>query len=107
MTFDQLEEIAFGWLNLTPEELYDFTPRQYYNKLSGFEKLETKRERDQWEKFRLLATTLISPHTKKGRTVRPEQLWPFDWDIKKPAEKMSKEKIEYLEARANLIRKNV
>lgn len=85
----------------------DLTPREYSNKLTGFEKLENKRDRDQWEKFRLLATTLITPHTKKGKPIRPEQLWPFDWDKKTPPKKMTPERIAYIEERAKIIKKNV
>lgn len=99
--------IAYGWLNLSPNELDELTPREYSNKLVGFEKLENKRDRDLWEKFRLLATTLISPHTKKGRNLKPEQLWPFDWDRKQPPKKMTKERLAYLHERSKIINKNV
>jgi hypothetical protein len=99
-----LEVIAFGWLRLTPDQLYDLTPREFSNMLWGFEQLEKKRDRCEWDKFRLLATTLITPHTKKGRGVRPEQLWPFEWDKKKEETKMSKERLEYLTERSKKLR---
>jgi len=72
--------------------------------LHGFETLEKKRDRSDWEKFRLLATTLITPHTKKGKGVRPEKLWPFHWDKKGSSKKMSKERLEYISQRSNILR---
>lgn len=99
-----METVAFGWLNLTPEILDDFTPREFDNKLTGFEMLEKKRDRGEWEKFRLLATTLITPHTKKGKGVRPEVLWPFHWDKKQVTQKMSKERLEYISQRSKQLR---
>jgi len=60
----------------------------------------------QWEKFRLLASTLLMPHTKKGKGIKPQKLWPFDWDKKIIAPKMSKERLAYIEQRSKLIKKN-
>tara|TARA_A100001201_G_scaffold32268_1_gene34725 strand:- start:5260 stop:5475 length:216 start_codon:yes stop_codon:yes gene_type:complete len=69
--------------------------------------LEKQRDRNLWEKFRLLATTLITPHTKKGKGVRPEQLWPFEWDKKTYKEpKMTKERLTYLQERSKKFRRN-
>lgn len=94
-------------LNLTPDQLDDFTPREFENKLAGFEKLERQRDINEWEKFRLLAATLLTPHTKKGRGIRPEKLWPFDWDKKvSSTKKMSKERLEYLKQRSKAIKGN-
>ena len=102
-----MEVVAFGMLNLTPDQLDDFTPREFENKLAGFEKLERQRDINEWEKFRLLAATLLTPHTKKGRGIRPEKLWPFDWDKKTiAAPKMTKERLAYLQERSKKLRKN-
>lgn len=101
-----MEAVAFGMLNLTPNQLDDFTPREFENKLAGFEKLEKQRDINEWEKFRLLAATLLTPHTKKGRGIKPQKLWPFDWDKKVVGPKMSKERLEYLEAISKVIKKN-
>jgi hypothetical protein len=74
--------------------------------LLGFEQLESKRSQDGWYKFRMLASTLLTPHTKNGKGVKPEKLWPFDWEkkTKSKPEKMSKEKLEYLQSRSKLLR---
>ena len=99
-----MEAVAFGWLNLTPNELDDFTPREFENKLIGFEKLERQRDVNDWERSRLLASTLLMPHTKKGKGISPKKLWPFDWDKKNTAPKMSKQRLEYLEQRSKAIK---
>lgn len=73
--------------------------------LKGFELLEEKRSQDSWYKFRLLASTLLMPHTKNGKGVKPDKLWPFDWEKKTQAKpkKMSKAKLQYLEDRSKLL----
>tara|TARA_R100000278_G_scaffold121071_1_gene104170 strand:+ start:784 stop:930 length:147 start_codon:yes stop_codon:yes gene_type:complete len=46
------------------------------------------------------------PHTKKGKGISPKKLWPFDWDKKNTAPKMSKQRLEYLEQRSKAIKRN-
>ena len=91
---------------MTPEQLDNLTPREYENKLTGFEQLEEKREQAQWEQFRLLASTLLTPHTKKGKGIKPKKLWVFPWDKKEnqPSDKMSKERLEYITKRSKLLK---
>ena len=97
--------MAFGWLNLTPEQLDDLTPREFNNKLRGFQQLYELKSRDNWERSRLLASTLLMPHTKKGKGIAPQKLWPFDWD-KKPEipERISAERIKYIDDKRKLIK---
>lgn len=49
-------------------------------------------DRDEWHKVRVLASILLSPHVKKGKKVRPEDLIHLPDDVKKPA--MSKERVQ-------------
>jgi len=90
---------------LSPSELDDYTPREFENKLSGFESIEQRRDQQEWEKFRLLASTLLAPHTKGGKGVKPTKLWPFEWDkVNNPKPvKMSKERLEYISNRSKLL----
>jgi len=106
MSFDQLETIAFGWLNLTPDQLDDFTPREFSNKLRGFEQLHELKSREDWERTRLLASTLLMPHTKKGKAVAPEKLWPFDWDKKQTEtpERISAERLKYIDEKRKILK---
>lgn len=84
--------------------MYNLTPRQFENKLTGFEQLETQRDRIQWEKFRLLAATLLTPHTKNAKGVQPHKLWPFKWDKKEITPKMTPERMAYISKRSKLLR---
>lgn len=74
--------------------------------LKGFEMLEEKRSQDNWYKFRLLASTLLMPNTKNGKGIKPEKLWPFEWEKKaKPkAKKMSQARLDYITKRSKLLR---
>ena len=73
--------------------------------LSGFEQLQQNKERADWERFRMLASTLLAPHTKQGKGIKPEKLWPFAWDKKnKPlAQKHSQAKLDYVQAKYKAI----
>jgi len=106
MSFDQLESVAFGWLLMTPEQLDDFTPRELNNKLEGFEQLHQLRSRENWERSRMLASTLLTPHTKGGKGVEPTKLWVFDWDKKptKDTKRISAERLQYINEKRKLIR---
>jgi len=74
--------------------------------LKGFELLEEKRSQDSWYKFRLLASTLLMPHTKNGKGVKPQKLWPFDWEknAKPKSDKMSAERLDYITKRSKVLR---
>jgi len=100
-----LEAVAFGWLGLTPNQLDDLTPREFENTLIGFEKLRKLDDQNSWHKFRMLASTLIAPHTKNGKGIKPEKLWPFDWDNDnvKPG-KMSNERLQYIAQRSKKLK---
>ena len=53
------------------------------------------------------AATTLAPHTKGGKGVKPEKLWPFAWDkkaSKSKSTKMSQERLEYLSKRSKIIR---
>jgi hypothetical protein len=97
--------VAFGWLNLTPEQLDDLTPREFNNKLRGFQELYELKSHDNWERSRLLASTLLMPHTKKGKGIEPQKLWPFHWDKKSETPKpLSAERIKYIDEKRKLIK---
>jgi hypothetical protein len=52
--------------------------------------LEEERQRAEWERIRWLAAILLSPHTAKGKTIKPDDLIVFPWE--KPAPKIDPEK---------------
>lgn len=60
----------------------DYTPKAFFNKLAGFYKLETQRERSNWERARWMAAVIINPHTKKN--IKPIDLGKFSWEKNNP-----------------------
>tara|TARA_R100000541_G_scaffold27601_2_gene36884 strand:- start:4614 stop:4904 length:291 start_codon:yes stop_codon:yes gene_type:complete len=92
-------------LNLTPVELDDLTPREFGNKLVGFEEIHEIRQRESWEMFRMLASTNMIPHTAKGKQTKPTDLWSFHWDSKPDKiERKTSEEIAYIAAKRKLQR---
>jgi len=41
---------------------------------------DMERERAEWERTRWLATVLLSPHLRKGKTMQPRDLVVFPWE---------------------------
>jgi len=52
----------------------------------GFHQLEEVRQQAEWERTRWLATLMLSPHTKKGHSIKPQDLAICPWE-KKPKKK--------------------
>lgn len=53
-----------------------------------------------------MASTLLMPSTKNGKGIKPEKLWPFEWEKKKTkTDKMSAERLQYLSERAKHFKK--
>lgn len=75
MTWERVEEIAYGELNLTEQQFLDATPYWFRRKLAGFQRLEFMRDRAEWDKTRWLAAMLLQVHTKKQ--LKPTDLLEF------------------------------
>lgn len=54
---------------MTAEEFWDCTPREFDNRVKGF---QMKEERE-WQRTAQLAAWIMSPHTKRG--VDPKKLY--------------------------------
>lgn len=91
-----MEEMALGEMGMTPQGLFDITPRSLFNKLYGFR----RSEKDQWERTRAQTYILLSPYFKENDTVLPQDVFPLPWDgeilrqAKKSAEELAKERAE-------------
>ena len=83
-----------GQLQLLPEDLYDLSFREFYNKHKGFTDLLISQQRDEWERMRLQTTALVNIHLKKGKKIRPEKFMPFDWDKDEPIDRQEQIKRE-------------
>ena len=73
-----MEQIAFSELNMTPETLYNMTPRNFLNAQIGAGKLFELKEQGEWERARWMAAVIINPHTK--RKIAPNDITKFPWE---------------------------
>lgn len=48
--------------------------------VEGWEEVEQRRARDNWERTRWLACALLQPHMRKGKKLRPTDLLRFPWE---------------------------
>jgi len=48
----------------------------------GFFELEEIRQRAEWERARWMSCLTLSPHTKKGQRIKPEDIATFPWEQK-------------------------
>jgi len=76
------------------DELYNSTPRNFNNKLIGFNAYQEQLMQDNWERTRVIIHSTLSPHTKKK--LKPKELLPFPWDDKNKVKKQiaTKEQIQ-------------
>jgi hypothetical protein len=88
--------LGLGNLGLKPVELYQFTPRQFHNAVSGFMEHENNKEIAKWERMRFSTTALINIQLTSGKKINPEKLIKFDWDKKKPKQYLTADQFEAL-----------
>ena len=76
------------------DELYNSTPRNFNNKLIGFNAYQEQLMQDNWERTRVIIHSTLSPHSKKK--LKPKELLPFPWDDKNKVKKQiaTKEQIQ-------------
>lgn len=77
--------IALGKLGWSETQFWDSTLRALFNAVEGWTDLEESRQRQEWERMRLLAWITIKPHVKAGTLKKPGDLIPFEWDEKAKA----------------------
>ena len=58
------------------------TPSEYLAAATAWQELREQADRAEWERTRLHACIVISPHVK-GKTI-PQRLLPFPWEKEKP-----------------------
>jgi hypothetical protein len=78
LTWDYVERMGLGQLGYNATDLYDLTPRMFYNAQAGlYEKWETSGRGD-WERARWMACIIVNPHVKKA--LQPKDLTKFPWE---------------------------
>ena len=73
-------------------------PREFWNRVNGFYKLENMRERQNWERERWSTCILVNMQVTKGKRIKPTDLITFDWeqDKKKVDFEELKNRVEYI-----------
>ena len=85
-----MEQIAFGELGISVNDLYGMTPRNFINAQIGRKKLYDQNEQGEWERSRWMACVIINPHLK--RAIDPKKLTTFPWEkIKTPTSNIKKD----------------
>lgn len=65
---------------MTPDEMYEMTSREFFNKYEGFQDHQQWLQREEYERMRLQTAALLQVHVKKGRQLKPKDVFKFDWD---------------------------
>ena len=73
-------------MRLSPTAFYDMTFMDFQLAAEGFFNLEERRQQSEWERMRWLGALLLSPHAKKGQSIKPQDIATFPWE-KKPKHK--------------------
>lgn len=69
---------ALGCLGLSLADFSALTPSEFGECCRAWHEERESRQKDDWERMRLLATITIQPHVK-GK-LKPQQLLPLPWD---------------------------
>lgn len=92
---------------LTPDELYDLTPRSFENKKKGWVLQQDLITRNQWEQTRLLGSWIYNASGNLKKPIKPKQLLNFEWDIKELKGKApTLEDIQHLANKKKLLNTN-
>tara|TARA_R110000782_G_scaffold116548_2_gene206603 strand:+ start:3243 stop:3548 length:306 start_codon:yes stop_codon:yes gene_type:complete len=90
-----------GQLGMNVVDLYDLTPKMFYNAQQGLFDMWKTEDQNQWERSRWLACVLLNPHVKKN--MQPKDITRFPWESAK--NKMSKKEMEKVRNEAMLFKK--
>ncbi len=101
-------ELGLGYLNMSPDEFWDYTPRLFQMKLQGRREHDFELQKAEWERVRFQTTALINKDRKRQDQIKLKDLIEFDWEKKINVKKLKsdKKKTEYLIAKANKNLKN-
>lgn len=75
-------KLALGYLEMTPEEFWDFTPRLLQMKLEGKREHDEMLQRFEWERMRFQTICLINKDRKRQNQIKLTDLMTFEWEKK-------------------------
>ena len=87
-----IEQIAFGELRMSYEDLYNMNPKNFANAQIGYKKMYVQNQQAEWERARWMACVIINPHLKKS--ISPKKITTFQWE--KKVKKTAKADVERL-----------
>ena len=73
-------------MSLTPSEWENVTPLYFRLRLEGMRNESQQLYRADMEKTRWLAAMILSPHAKKGKPIKPQNLCLFEWEKTNPVD---------------------
>ena len=92
------------------DEFYDMLPRQFWNKVKGFNDIEEMKQHSDWMRTRWSTCLLLNIHLGKGKSLKPTDLVVFDWEkdeVKKKIDfKALRERAEYIKKIEDLKKKD-
>ena len=62
------------------DDFYEMLPREFWNKVDGFYKLENMRQRSDWERTRWSTCLLLNIQLPKNKSIKPTDLIKFEWE---------------------------
>tara|TARA_R110000787_G_scaffold100060_3_gene204896 strand:+ start:4917 stop:5201 length:285 start_codon:yes stop_codon:yes gene_type:complete len=65
---------------MTYENLYDLTPRAFWNAVDGYWLTEENKDRKEWIRTRWQTCLLMNVHLPKKNQMSMEKLIKFDWE---------------------------
>ena len=80
---------------MTFTEMYELTPRSFFNAVNGNRKKEDDFSKERWIMTRELMFAIMAPYLEKG--VEKQHLLPFEWE-QKQLKQMAAKKAEQIEA---------
>ena len=92
------------------DEFYDMLPRQFWNKVKGFNDIEEMKQQSDWMITSWSTCLLLNIHLGKGKSLKPTDLVVFDWEkdeVKKKIDfKALRERAEYIKKIEDLKKKD-
>jgi hypothetical protein len=92
------------------DEFYDMLPRQFWNKVKGFNDIEEMKQQSDWIRTRWSTCLLLNIHLGKGKNLKPTDLAVFEWEkdeVKKNIDfKALRERAEYIKKIEDLKKKD-
>lgn len=80
---------------MTYSEMYDLTPRSFFNAVNGNRKKEDTFSKERWVMTRELMFAVLGPYLEKG--TEKHDIMPFEWE-QKALKQLAAKKIEQIDA---------